>query len=203
MGTNLLVSRYVAGGLVAACVLAGVALTIVPTRLTYVSWFGWTGVTALMLLPTILGGSSVGGSDWRAATAELGRQLRDDPSAPVLFRSGFIEGDQRVYGRPVATALVSPLRSPGREQPAWNLVPLTYNWDLEGREEYLEKVIPSAIEGHEVFYYLSCDCGSGPPSQNYEGRLTAWIAERFGNRFRAEPLVAGAGMIAIRFDAGD
>lgn len=197
-GTNLFVSRYIAGGLVAACVLAGVALAVVPTGLTYVSWLGWTGATGLMLLLTVFGGT-----DWRAATAEIGRQLRNDRSAPVLFRSGFIEDDQRAYGRQVSTALLSPLRSPGQKQPAWNLVPLTYNWDLAGREEYLERVIPSAIKGHDVFYYLSCECGAGPPSRNYARRLTAWIAERFGNRFRAEPLGAGAGMILIRFEAGD
>jgi hypothetical protein len=154
-----------------------------------------------MWLPVVRGGPIIGDSDWRAATAELSKQLGDDRSAPILFRSGFIEDDQRVYGRQVSSALASPLRSPGQEQPAWNLVPLTFNWDLTGREDYFERVIPPAIERQDVFYYFSCVCIAGPSSRNYAGRLTEWITKRFGNRFRPEPLGVGAGMVAIRFKA--
>jgi hypothetical protein len=95
---------------------------------------------------------------------------------------------------------MSPLRSPGQRAPTWNLVPLTYNWDLEPREEYFERIIPPAIEGHDVFYYFSCNCFAGPASERYAQRLADWIAKRFENRFRAEPFDAAMGMITIRFE---
>ena len=204
LGTNLLVARYMAGGLVAACVLAGVAMALLPTRRTYLGWTGWAIITAL-ILSIGFGYTGVfsrpGISNWRAAAVEMDRRLRDDPSAPILFRSGFIEDDQWAYGREASPALTSPLRSPGQRAPTWNLVPLTYNWDLEAREEYFERTIPLAIEGHAVFYYFSCRCAAGPPSANYEQRLTDWVAKRFGNRYQAEPIDVGRGMIAIRFEA--
>lgn len=201
VGPNLISPRYMAAGVVPACVLAGVAIALVPTRLTYVSWLGWAGLNGVMLLAGFAqaGTFTRMGGDWRGATEEIDRQLQNHRSAPVLFRSGFIEDDQRAYGREVSSALLSPLRSPGEPAPTWNLVPLTYSWDFEAREDYFERTIPAAIEGHDVFYYLSCDCGSGPPSADYAQRLTDWVAERFGNRFRAEPLDVRRGMITIRF----
>ena len=72
---------------------------------------------------------------------------------------------------------------------------------LEAREGYFERTIPRAIEGHAVFYYFSCRCAAGPPSANYEQRLTDWVAKRFGNRYQAEPIDVGRCMIAIRFEA--
>lgn len=204
MGTNLLAPRYLIGGLPAACLLAGAAVALVPARFTAFGWFGWAMFGFFSLYASFLQAGSftgVGHDDWRGATAELNRLLRGDREIPVLYRSGFIEGDQLAYGREVSPALESPLRSPGQTKPDWNIVALPYNWDFEEWEEYLDRTVPAAVQGQEVFYFLSCDCSSGAPSAGYPQQLTEWAAKRFGNRYRAEPVAVGRGMIAIRFEA--
>ena len=202
LGTNLLTSRYMAGSLVAACILAGLALDLVPARTSVFGWFGWAALNAMMLGGTFLQAGSFTGAgyqDWRGAVAALDGRLRSEGAVPVLFRSGFVEDDQRTAGRTVSPALLSPLRAPGHSAPTWDLVPLTYNWPLERREEYFERVVAPALEEQGVFYYFSCDCAAGEPSAGYEHRLADWIEKRFPSRYEKQALDAGRGMVAYRF----
>ena len=202
LGTNLLAARYMCSALIPACLLAGVGLALLPVRWTYFGWFAWAGLNALAFFGTYQQAHSFTGAgyqDWRAATAELERLLEREPGAPVFFRSGFVEDDQRAWGHDVTSALTAPLRSPGQEPPGWNVVPLTYNWPFSQREQYFERVVAPVLDEQEVFYYFSCDCASGAPSAGYEGRFVQWIGARFDGRYAAERLNVGLGMVAMRF----
>jgi hypothetical protein len=186
--------------------LAGVGLALLPARWTYFGWFGWAYLNAVALFGTYQLTHSFTGAgyqEWREATAELERRLEQEPGAPVFYRSGFIEGDQRALGHDVSAALAAPLRSPGEAPPSWNIVPLTYNWPFAQREEYFERVVAPAMDRQEAFYYFSCDCASGAPSAGYEARFAQWVGDRFGGRYAAERLNIGLGMVAIRFSAKD
>lgn len=206
MGTNLISSRYMVTALIPACLLAGVGLALLPVRWTYFGWFGWAYLNAVAFFGTYQLTHSFTGAgyqDWRGATAELERRLEQEPGTPVFYRSGFIEDDQRALGHDVSPAMMAPLRSPGQEPPAWNIVPLTYNWPFAQREEYFERVIAPAVDDETTFYYFSCDCASGPPSAGYEVRFAQWVGDRFGGRYAAERLNIGLGMVALRFSAQD
>ena len=188
--------------LVPACLLAGVGLALLPARWTYFGWFGWAGLNALAFFGSYQQAHSFTGAgyqDWREATAVLEQKLKDEPGAPVFFRSGFVEDDQRALGHEVSAALSAPLRSPGEPPPDWNIVPLTYNWPFRQREEYFDRVVAPVLENEGVFYYFSCDCASGTPSAGYEGRFAGWVQQRYPERFQADYVPVGLGMVAIRF----
>lgn len=205
-GTNLLAARYMVSALIPVCLLAGTGLALMPSRWTHFGWFAWVGLNALAFYGTYLQAGTFTGAgyqDWRGASGALARQLDSDRGAPVLFRSGFVEDDQRALGHPVSSALLAPLRSPGAPEPEWSAVPLTYNWPFSQREDYFERLIPDALDGRDVFYYFSCDCASGTPSAGYEGRFAKWIADRFDGRYVPERLNVGRGMVVIRFAATD
>ncbi|MCB1022045.1 MAG: hypothetical protein KDC27_19085, partial [Acidobacteria bacterium] len=118
-----------------------------------------------------------------------------------LYRSGFIEDDQRALGVETSPALLAPLRAPGKPAPGWDLVPLTFSWALDRRPEYFDRDVLPAIEDAAVFYYFSCDCASGAPSAGYEQRFAKWVDERFPGRYERKAIEAGRGMVAIRFEA--
>lgn len=206
LGTNLLAARYMVSALVPACLLAGVGLALLPARWTYFGWFGWAGLNALAFFGTYQQARSFTGAgyqDWREATAALERRLEGEPGTPVFFRSGFVEDDQRALGHDVSPALAAPLRSPGEEPPSWNVVSLTYNWPFRQREEYFARVVAPVLEKERIFYYFSCDCASGTPSTGYEGRFAEWVQQHYPERFEAQYVPAGLGMVAIRFEARD
>lgn len=199
LGTNLLVPRYMISALVPVCVLAGVGFSLVPMKSTHFGWFGWTSLNALALFVLYQqDGSftSAGYQEWRGATAALNQRIEDDPTAPVLFRSGFVEDDQRALGREVSSVLLAPLRSPGQSAPRWKTIPLTHTWRLKQREPYFERIIPAVIGGQDVFYYFSSIAGDG-----YEERFAVWMSQRFSGKFRPQWLNAGQGMVMIRFSA--
>jgi hypothetical protein len=202
LGTNLFVYRYVAGVLVPGCLMAGLSVSGLPFRLNGFSWLGWAALHAAFLAGTFFQAGSFTGAgyqDWRGAVAALRQQLASNPAAAVLYRSGFVEDDLRVTETPVSPAVYSPLRSPGQPPPSLPLTPLTYNWDLEGREAFFERTIVPVIQSSATFYYFSCDCASDPRRAFYEQRLQEWVGRRFPGRFQAQALSAGAGMVLLRF----
>lgn len=197
LGTNLLVPKYLIGALVPLCLLAGVALALVPPKVPYAGWLSWALVNGIFLTAVFMQTGAFtgrGAQGWRSATAELERRMALDPGAPLLFRSGFIEDNQRATGRNATSATLAPLRSPGRPVPAWEVTQLTATWEVTGRKEYFEGTVRPAIESHDVFYLLL-----GYRENGYHDRVAEWIDERFEGRYEAEWFYPGRGLVASRF----
>ena len=77
-----------------------------------------------------------------------------------------LRGRNRTSAPPPATR--SPLRGPGQEAPTWNIIPLTFRWDIPLRSEYFDRVIREELDGVEEFYFL----GRGG---YYAEQLGEWI----------------------------
>ena len=120
----------------------------------------------------------IGFEDWRQAMEVLSVELEGDTLTPVLFRSGFMEEDQTPLGSPVPTTRAT-LRSPGREAPDFNLIPLTASWNHPEREDYFETVVLPTIDIAETFYLLS-----GSPLV-YASCMVEWINEARPGVFEA------------------
>ncbi len=136
--------------------------------------------------------------DWRLAVARLDQELESDPQAPVLYRSGFVE-EETVMWAPLPAVLKAPLRSPGRESPRWNLVPLTHRWNnTPARGEYFQRVVVPAIRDADRFYLLASSDYSELTGHYPEG-VRAWVRQTFPNRFTSVPLEAGSGLLLLRF----
>ena len=137
--------------------------------------------------------------DWRLAVARLDQELESDPQAPILYRSGFVE-EETVMWAPLPAVLKAPLRSPGREAPRWNLVPLTHRWDnIPAREEYFQRVVAPAIRDADTFYLLTSSNWYNELTGDYPEGVQTWIRRTFPNRFTPEPLEAESGILLLRF----
>ena len=199
-GTNLLEARYLLSLTVPASVLAARGILALPAAhgilagLCWVSWNLFYFAACFYLSGSF---SGAGRQQWRQALSHLEGLIPPGQAVPVLYRSGFVEEDRRPQG-PVSEATLAPLRSPGRQPPAWILVPLTYRWRrLPLREQYFDRTVTPAIEGAQVFYLLSCE--NGPV--DYPDRLEEWVEKRYPGRFHRERLRAARGIVLIHFRA--
>lgn len=200
-GTNLLHARYMIVIVPPAVLLAAVALTRIPRHLALIPLIYWlifvVGVFTIDL--KIYGSFSRAGlQDWRKAVVCLDTLLRDDPGAPVLYRSGFVEEDKSMDGQTTAATL-SPLRSPGQQTVSWNLNQLTYSWLKPSREAYFAQTVKPAIHGASIFYYLSCAGCFDAVTVRYSDALIDWVEQTFPGRFQSEFIQTGQGMALIRF----
>lgn len=197
-GVNLLHPRYLLAALAPVCLLAGIALALAPVRTARAAWVTWAflnGLFVVTIFSQVGTFTGIGAQDWRGGTAALEQRLAVDLGAPVLFRSGFSGDDLLPLGREVTGASLAPLRSPGQPPFRWQVIPLTFSWDGQRRAEYFERVIPPALESHEVFYYYS-DIGDGA---YYGTRVEEWVTSRFEGRFKVEWIDVGQGLVAGRF----
>jgi hypothetical protein len=204
-GTNLFVYRYAAGVVVPTCLMAGLSVARLPFRLSVFGWVGWAVMHGAFLTGTFFEAGSFAGAgyqDWRGATMVVQEQVASNPEAALLYRSGFVEDDLRVSRAAVSRAVFSPLRSPGQSPPNLSVTPLTYSWDLDGREAFFEHTVVPVIRNSTTFYYLSCDCASNE-RRSYGQRLAEWVDRRFPGRFHAQALDAGVGMVLIQFSTGE
>jgi len=203
-GPNLFVYRYVAGAIVPTCLIAGLAVSRLPLRLSAFGWLGWAALHAAFLASAFSqAGSftSAGYQDWRGGVALLESRLAANPGAALLYRSGFVEDDLQVRQSPVSSAVYAPLRSPGRPPPDFPLTLLSYNWEIEGRQEYFERAVVPVIQNSSTFYYLSCDCAADNRRTSYEQRLEEWVGLRFPGRFSAERLKTGVGVVLMQYSS--
>ncbi|MHC5071350.1 MAG: glycosyltransferase family 39 protein [Planctomycetota bacterium] len=195
-GTNLVTPRYLATALLPVSLLAGrglsglngVAVSSLVGRLLAPGLLALHFVLSVWT-PQYLWG--FGFQDWRGGIEALNKHVAEAPG-PVCFRSGFIEDDQRVWGRPVSSVLASPLRSPGRVAPSWQMIPLVFRWEAEGREDYFERAVVPTLQQAEIFYHLG-------PADGFPRQFEDWVVNRFAGRFEAEALDLGPGIWGIRF----
>jgi len=181
LGANVIHWRYTQGGLVAIILLAAGGFSLL-NRLAAPAG----AVVTALLLATVLQQAKgtwgtytmIGFEDWRQAMEVLSVELEGDTLTPVLFRSGFMEEDQTPLGSPVPTTRAT-LRSPGREAPDFNLIPLTASWNHPEREDYFETVVLPTIDIAETFYLLS-----GSPLV-YASCMVEWINEARPGVFEA------------------
>ena len=136
--------------------------------------------------------------DWRQAVAHLDGLLEGSRDTPVLFRSGYIEQDSVAEGR-VSDVMRVTLRSPGTREPEWNIVFLTYRWDVPLREHYFEQTVASALRDASVFYFLSCAYCYNESTGDYVANLKEWVEITFPGQFRVEREEAGRGIALLRF----
>jgi uncharacterized membrane protein len=202
LGTNLLHQRYMLVILIPAVLIATVALQSIPRKFFIVPlayWLIFIGVAFAMNFKAYGSFSRAGFQDWRYAAACLQNLLRDEPGALVLYRSGFVEEDDRVNDATPSAATSSPLRSPGTQPASLNLIPLTYTWSKPGREGYFSRTVEPALRNVSVFYFLTCAYCFNEATGDYPASLLAWIDERFPGQFAFEPIEAGRGITLIRF----
>ena len=204
-GTNLLHQRYMLVILVPAVLIATIALQAVPRKILVVPmayWLIFIGVSFAMNFKAYGTFSRTGFQDWRYAVGCLRNLVRNEPEAVVLYRSGFVEEDDRVNDVKPSTATFSPLLSPGTQPFSWNLIPLTYSWSKPGREEYFSRTVEPALRSAPVFYFLTCAHCFNEATGDYPESLLAWTEERFHRQFVSESLHAGRGITLIRFARG-
>lgn len=131
--------------------------------------------------------------DWRSAVARVATLHAEEP-APVLYRSGFVEDNQRVHGVEVTDAVFAPLRGPGRDRPDWEVVPLTADWHgVPELDAFLEANVAPALERHGMLLALL----RGPPNVYLDG-LRRWLEGRYPGRIGVESLVAEGGVTTAR-----
>jgi hypothetical protein len=200
LGTPLMVGRFLMIILVPASVLTGALTAMAPTTVAAVACLGFLAVSASDLRDRhrVYGSfSGVGYQHWREAVESLEDQVRREPSAIVLYRSGFIEDDLPPIGR--ATSFTrSPLRSPGRSAPRFSLVVLPFRWSNPALPEHLNKEVAPRLASADTFYFI------GPPFREpatgeYVDSLRGWVAERWPGTFRVEPVGSAQAMILLRF----
>jgi len=141
--------------------------------------------------------SGAGYQEWREAVYALRPEVART-GAPVLFRSGNAEDDLAI-GQIKWPATLAPLRSPGHDQPLWDIVLLTYRWFHPERATYFEDVVARRVEKAPVFFML-CLVSEEPGSRGYCDNVEAWVRERFGVRFQATSLGDFRQLAVIRFD---
>ena len=200
MGMNLILPRYAAVAVVPAAVLAGINMRhrIVPVGfLATVLWLAVNGAGLAAQYRQVGAFTRAGWQDWRQGTAVVGQHA--GRGSVVFFRSGFVEDDLRANGGAVSDAVFAPLQSSDASKPAWDPVPLTFRWNLDGREEYFERVVTPQILGVREFYYFSCLCSTNPDSKHYEAHFADWVESRFPGEFQKERLSAGKNMALLQF----
>lgn len=207
-GINLLHPRYLLVILIPAALVATAAVRSIPRYILGVPlayWLIFISISFLMEFKAYGSFSRVGFQDWRYAVRCVKNLVRDDPKAIVLYRSGFVEEDDRVNGEIPLTVTLSPLLSPGKQPVSWNLIPLTYSWAKQGRDKYFSKTVEPAVLDASVFYFLTCAHCFNETTGNYPESFLTWIEERFPQRFVSEVIQAGRGITLIQFtkQAGD
>ena len=200
-GVNLLHARYMMTIVIPAALLASQGFVRLPlylaaVPLAYLLFF--VGGSLIIDFNVYGSFSAVGVQDWRKATNCLDNLIRSEPGTPVLYRSGFVEEDGLIDGR-MSTAMLSPLRSPGRQPVAWNLVELTYSWDKPGRDAYFARVVEPAIQRADRFYYVTCTGCFNKMTGQYTADIISWIEKKFPGSFQTESIPAGRGITLIRF----
>ena len=201
-GINLLYQRYLLVILVPAALVATGALRSIPRSILGIPlayWLVFISVSFLMEFKTHGSFSGVGFQDWRYAVRCVKNLVRDDPKAVVLYRSGFVEEDDRVQGENPLPVTLSPLLSPGKQPVSWNLIPLTYSWSKPGRDKYFSKTVEPAVRDASVFYFLTCAHCFNETTGNYPESLLTWIGERFPQQFVSQVIQAGRGITLIQF----
>ena len=101
LGTNLLHQRYMLVIVVPAVLIAAIALNSIPRNIFAVPlayWLIFIGVSFAMNFKAYGTFSRAGFQDWRYAFGCVQDLVRDEPKAIVLYRSGFVEEDDRVVG---------------------------------------------------------------------------------------------------------
>jgi mannosyltransferase len=203
-GMNLLLPRYAAVAAVPAAVLAGINLRnrLTPVGLLAVGlWLGVDGAALAAQYRQVGAFTRTNGQNWRDGAAFVAQHV--DRGSVVFFRSGFVEDDLRVANEDVSDAVFAPLHSPGTSKPAWEPVPLTFRWNLEGREEYLERLVAPRIRGAREFYYFSCLCSTNPDSKHYEERFSEWVESQFPGQFVREKRGASRNIVFLEFRLRD
>ena len=179
LGVNLFHWRYLQGVLIPVLFLAAGALGRM-SRIALLTTVLWTGaVFGLNLRAANIGSGSftrLGEEDWRQAVSVLDEEIGHQDKVPVLFRSGFVEDDELPLGSP-GPATRAPLRSPGRQVPEWDIIPLTYRWETPEREEYFNSVILTRLDGAAEFYCLA-------QTGSYASALVDWVEETWPGLFR-------------------
>jgi 4-amino-4-deoxy-L-arabinose transferase-like glycosyltransferase len=200
-GINLLLPRYTAVAAVPAAVLAGIQLRnrAAPVGVLAVGlWLAITGAGLAAQYRQVGAFTRTNGQDWRGGTALAAQQI--DRDSVVFFRSGFVEDDLWAKSDAVSDAVFAPLHSPGSSKPPWKPIPLTFRWNLEGRQEYLERVAAPRIRGARDFYYFSCLCSTNPDSKHYEERFSEWVENEFPGQFVRESREdAGKNIVFLQF----
>ena len=200
MGTNLMEERYMSAILIPGFVLAAEGVLRLPKSLAIYPWSYWMVWTTLSFAVAAFqhgSFSQVGRQDWRAAVSHVDELVREEPGALVLYRSGFVEDDGRSKG-PVSSATLAPLRSPGRPEPGWNIIPVTFRWSAPGREEYFERFVAPRMEKAPTVYFLSCQC-YWEATGDFPVDLYEWVRKRFPGRFDAQVDRPGCGMFLMRY----
>ena len=201
-GTNLLHQRYMLVILVPAVLIATISLESIPRKIVVVPlayWLIFIGVSFAMTFKAYGSFSQTGFQDWRNAVGCVQDLVRDEPAAIVLYRSGFVEEDDRVKDARPSQATLSPLLSPGIQPVSWNLIPLTYSWSKAGREDYFSRTVEPALRNAPVFYFLTCAHCFNEATGDYPESLLAWIDKQFPRQFASEQIQAGRGITLIRF----
>jgi hypothetical protein len=201
-GTNLLHQRYMLVILVPAVLIATISLESIPRKIVVVPlayWLLFIGVSFAMTFKAYGSFSQTGFQDWRNAVGCLQDLVRDEPGAIVLYRSGFVEEDDRVKDARPSQATLSPLLSHGIQPVYWNLIPLTYSWSKAGREDYFSRGVEPALRNAPVFYFLTCAHCFNEATGDYPESLLAWIDKQFPRQFASEQIQAGRGITLIRF----
>jgi hypothetical protein len=199
MGVNLVVPRYAVVIVVPCAILAGLAMARlqrwrenIPAVLAFVLL---SAAAYLPMLLTTYNFTGAGVEAWRDAVDTLAARLGDDRHTPVLFRAGFVEQDLNVRREPVA-ATRAPLRSPGRTKPAWNIVDLTYRWEVSGREQYFSETVATRLAYGGPFYLLS----PGSSNSAYVRSIEQWIDQRWPSKFRPRRLEHDKNVQVILFE---
>ena len=77
---------------------------------------------------------------------------------------------------------------------------MTHRWDnIPAREEYFQRVVAPAIRDADTFYLLTHSLGYNELTGDYPEGVQTWVQQTFPNRFTAEPLKAGSGILLLRF----
>lgn len=204
-GVNLVTSRYVTNLLVALCLLSAYCIARAPLRVQTFGWAGWAFFSVTMLAGSYRSAGTfteLGRYEWRLAVERLEEQLRATPEAPVLLRTGFIEEELHLKQIKPPESVWAVLRSPGQAFPEWNLLPLSFNWVVPGRDDYFVRTVEPAVEDEAVFYYLSCRCWAGPDGERYGDRFASWVRRELPE-FRMAEISAGKGMRLLKFERTD
>jgi hypothetical protein len=199
IGVDLVVPRYAVVIVVPCAILAGLALARLPTlRALVPGVLAFVLLSAAAYLPMLLSTHNFTGAgveDWRDAVDTLVARLGDDRQTPVLFRAGFVEQDLNVR-RELVGATRAPLRSPGRTKPAWNIVDLTYRWEVSGREQYFSEAVAPRLAYGGPFYLLS----PGRSDSAYVRSIEQWIDQRWPSKFRRRRLEHDKNVQVILFE---
>lgn len=194
LGINLVFWRYAQGILVPAVLLASAGLALIrPERVVgALLWAGMFFGTGLWIMKESTGSvTGLSREDWRHAVAVLEEEIGRDRSALVLFRSGFVEEERQLLGFSIPATL-APLRSPGREVPDWDIVPLSYWWDTAERSAYFDSVVSLRLEDRNEFYFLGLDGG-------YMAALIEWVNGAWPGVFaHSQQHFGGVGLIHFR-----